>query len=107
VFAAVALVLLLVLPSPWDIVGFGVGLACFGGEVVFWNRRVRGHRVAVGAQGLIGEVGTVLAACRPIGQVRVMGETWAAQCDAGADPGDAVEIVGRRGLTLMIERSRH
>jgi membrane-bound ClpP family serine protease len=104
VFLLVAVVLLLVLPSPWDVVGFGVGLACFGGEVVFWQRRVRGNRIAVGAQTLIGEVGTVVSSCRPSGQVRVLGETWAARCDAGADIGDAVEVVGRHKLTLVVER---
>jgi membrane protein implicated in regulation of membrane protease activity len=106
VFFVVALVLLLVLPSPWNIVGFGLGLACFAGEVAYWHRRVRGHRIAVGAQTLIGEVGTVVTSCRPSGQVRVSGEIWAARCDTGADVGDAVEVVDRRKLTLVVERAR-
>ena len=102
VFVLVALVLLFVLPSPWNVVGFAGGLACFAGEVVYWHRTVRGRRAAVGAQMLIGEVGAVVSSCRPTGQVRLQGEIWAARCDAGADPGDAVEVVGRRGLTLVV-----
>jgi membrane protein implicated in regulation of membrane protease activity len=103
-FLLVALVLLLVLPSPWGFVGFGVGLVCFAGEVYYWQRRVRGRRAVVGAHTLIGEVGTVVSPCRPSGQVRVSGEIWAAQCELGADRGDQVTVVERRKLTLIVER---
>ena len=105
-FVIVALVALLVLPSPWNFVGFAAGLVCFLGELAYWHRRVRGHRIAVGADTLIGEVGTVVSACRPDGQVRISGEIWAAQCDFGADPGEAVAVVGRRKLTLLVEPAR-
>ena len=103
-FLLVALALLLVLPSPWGLVGFGLGLACFGGEVFYWHRRVRGHSPSVGVDMLIGESGTVVSTCRPTGQVRVSGEIWAAQCELGADRGDTVAVVGRRRLTLLVER---
>jgi membrane protein implicated in regulation of membrane protease activity len=103
-FLLVALVLLLVLPSPWGFVGFGLALVCFAGEVSYWQRKVRGRRSVVGAQTLIGEVGTVVSPCRPSGQVRVSGEIWAAQCELGADRGDTVTIVERRKLTLIVER---
>lgn len=102
-FVLIAFALLFVLPSPWNVVGFLGGLVCFIGEVLFWNRTVRGRRAAVGAHTMIGEVGTVVTACRPTGQVRLAGETWAAQCDGGADPGDAVRVVARRGLMLVVE----
>jgi membrane protein implicated in regulation of membrane protease activity len=104
VFLVVAIALLLVLPWPGRIVGFAIGLVCFGGEVLFWQRRVRGRRAAVGPQTLVGELGTVVSACRPAGQVRVQGETWGARCDEGADVGDTVEVVGRQRLTLVVER---
>jgi membrane protein implicated in regulation of membrane protease activity len=103
VFFLVALALLLVLPSPWNLVGFGLGLTCFAGEVAYWHRKVRGRRAAVGAQTLIGTGGTVVSACRPDGQVRVSGEIWAARCDAGAGVGDEIRVVGRRKLTLVVE----
>jgi membrane protein implicated in regulation of membrane protease activity len=106
VFLVVAIVLLLVLPWPASIVGFAIGLVCFGGEVLFWQRRVRSHRAAVGPQTLVGERGTVVSACRPAGQVRVNGELWGATCADGADVGQAVEVVAVRRLTLVVEPVR-
>jgi membrane-bound ClpP family serine protease len=73
VFFFVALLLLLLLPSPWNVVGFVAGLVAFGGEVVFWNRRVRGKKVATGADTFIGESAVVVSSCRPDGQVRLRG----------------------------------
>jgi membrane-bound serine protease (ClpP class) len=105
-FLLVALVLLLVLPWPWSLVGFLIALVLFCGELFFWNRRVRGRRSEVGAQTLIGRQAVVVSACRPRGQVRVQGEIWTARCDAGSDPGDAVEVVGRDGLTLVVQHTR-
>lgn len=104
-FLGVALVLLLVLPSPWSYVGFGIGLVLFAGEVVFWNRTVRHRRAQTGAETLIGQTATVVTACRPDGQVRLRGEIWEAHCDEGADPGDAVLVAGHDGLRLVVERS--
>jgi membrane protein implicated in regulation of membrane protease activity len=103
VFVVVALVLLLVLPAPWNVVGFAAGIVCFLGEIGFWHRKVRDRRAVVGAQTMIGQQGTVVWACRPEGQVRISGEIWAARCDEGADPGAAVRVVDRRGLTLVVE----
>ena len=42
-------------------------------------------------------------ACRPLGEVSVRGEIWQARCEAGADAGDIVRIVGLDGLTLVVE----
>jgi membrane protein implicated in regulation of membrane protease activity len=104
-FLIVALVLLLVLPSPWDFFGFVLALVCFCGEIAFWHRRVRGRRAVVGAQNLIGEVGVVVSPCRPTGQVRLSGEIWKARCNEGADRGETVKVVDRRGLTLVVEKA--
>jgi membrane-bound serine protease (ClpP class) len=103
VFILVGLVLLLLLPSPWNIVAF---VACFLfsiGEVLFWNRTVRRRRAETGADTLIGKRGLVVSECRPGGQVRVDGEIWDARCDAGADRGEAVLVTGRSGLSLDVE----
>jgi membrane protein implicated in regulation of membrane protease activity len=35
--------------------------------------------------------------------VRVAGEIWQAQCEAGADVGEAVVVREVRGLTLVVE----
>jgi membrane-bound serine protease (ClpP class) len=103
VFLILAIVLLLFLPSPWNLVAFLVSLVLFLGELGFWNRTVRGKRKVVGADTLIGSQATVTATCRPTGQVRVSGEIWEARCAAGADPGDTVRVVGREGLALLVE----
>lgn len=104
-FFFVALLLLLVLPSPWNVIGFLAGLVAFGGEVVFWNRRVRGKKVTTGADTVIGESAVVVSPCRPEGQVRIRGEVWNARCAEGADAGDDVVVTARDGLTLLVERA--
>jgi membrane protein implicated in regulation of membrane protease activity len=102
-FLLLAIVLLVFLPSPWDLFGFTACLVLFVGELFFWNRTMRGRRKVVGAQTLIGEEARVISPCRPTGQVQIGGELWAAQCEAGADAGETVRVVGRRGLTLLVE----
>ena len=105
-FFIVALVLLFLVPSPWNLVGFIGGLIVFVGEVLFWNRKVRSGRGTVGAQTLIGKEATVVSACRPGGQVRIAGEIWAARCSAGADTGETVTVVGLDALTVLVEPAR-
>jgi membrane protein implicated in regulation of membrane protease activity len=104
VFFLVAILVLLVLSSPWDFIGFVVCLVLGFGELFLWNRTVRKKRVAAGAETLIGSKAKVLAPCRPDGQVQIGGEIWEARCAAGADAGETVRIVGRRGLALVVER---
>jgi membrane protein implicated in regulation of membrane protease activity len=51
--------------------------------------------------------GVVVVACRPEGQVRVLGELWRARCEEGADPGD--EVVVERlepELLLVVSKTR-
>lgn len=104
-FFLLAVGLLVVLPSPWRFVGFLICLVLFAGEIVFWNRKVRGRRVEVGAETLIGRTGTVVTACRPDGQVRLKGEIWEARCDEGADRGDEVVVTAQDGLRLLVTRT--
>jgi len=99
----VALVLLLVLPDPWDVYGallFGLlGLV----ELYLWNRTVRRRRKEVGVHRLVGQIGKVRVTCRPVGQVFVSGELWRAQCGEGADAGESVRITAVNDLTLDVE----
>jgi membrane-bound serine protease (ClpP class) len=104
VFFILAIVLLVFLDSPWNVVGAAAALVLFGGEVAFWNRTVKGRRVGVGAETLIGSEAKVVVACQPDGQVHTHGEIWAARCAAGAERGETVRVVGRNGLTLVVER---
>lgn len=103
-FLILAFVLLFFLPSPWNVVGLAISVALFFPELFAWNRTVRGRSHVVGAQTLIGTEAIVLEPCRPKGQVRVGGEIWEARCEAGADRGDTVRIVGRQELVLLVER---
>jgi membrane protein implicated in regulation of membrane protease activity len=104
VFLLVGIVLLLVLPSQWNVALFAACLALFLGELAFWNRRVRDRRAQTGAETLIGRTATVVSACRPDGQVRLAGEIWEASCQEGADPGDTVVVTARQDLKLVVAR---
>jgi membrane protein implicated in regulation of membrane protease activity len=103
VLIVLAIVLLLVLPAPLDVIVFA-GLLVLGVlEVTYWWRTVRGRRVETGAEALIGSRAKVLATCRPDGEVWVDGARWSAHCEAGADTDAAVTVVGRDGLLLIVE----
>jgi membrane-bound serine protease (ClpP class) len=97
------LLALLVLPEPWGLALVGLIAVVEVAETVFWLRLSRRWRVRAGAETLIGAPAEVVAACRPLGQVRVAGELWRARCEGGAAPGETVRIVGRDGLTLLVE----
>lgn len=102
----VAVVLLLVLPGPWDVISFVVVTLLWFAELYGWSRTVRKQRRVVGAETLIGQEAIVSEACRPVGQVRISGETWEARCEAGASAGDRVRVIGRDKLTLIVEPAR-
>ena len=99
----IALVLaIFVLPSPWgivavvgaivlDLVEVGVGL--------WWNRR---RKAAVGVELLIGLTGLAVGELRRVGQVKVNGEIWSANCEDGCDAGTAVVVRAIDGLTLSV-----
>lgn len=72
------------------------------GVFVWYSKR---RRAETGAEALPGRRGTVVEACRPIGQIRVDGELWRARCEQGADPGErvVVEALGPE-LTLIVTR---
>jgi membrane-bound serine protease (ClpP class) len=97
------LLAIFVLPSPWGIVAVVVGgLIDVAESVAFlwWSRR---RRAVTGAEALVGATAVVVTPCRPLGQVRVAGELWAARSAAGADPGDEVVVRGLDGLTLLVD----
>jgi membrane protein implicated in regulation of membrane protease activity len=100
-----AIVLLLVLPDPWDVIGLAAGLVLGGSEVFFWWRTVRGRRVQTGAEALIGATARVTAACRPDGEVWLEGARWRARCADGADADEIVTVTGREELLLIVARS--
>jgi membrane-bound serine protease (ClpP class) len=102
VLIIVALVLLFVLPDPWNVIVAAVCAVLGLGELYLWNRTVRNRRKVVGAQTLVGQRGEVREPCRPLGQVFVAGELWRARCDEGADVGTSVRVTAVDGLTLVV-----
>jgi membrane protein implicated in regulation of membrane protease activity len=102
-FAAAVLLALFVVPKPWGLVLVVVAAVVEVGESFFWVRLSRRRRIQVGAETLIGARAEVVSDCRPLGQVRVQGELWRAQCRRGAAAGETVRIIDREGLTLLVE----
>jgi membrane-bound serine protease (ClpP class) len=99
----VAIALLLLLSSPWNVVAFLVLLPLWVLELFGWNRTTKRNKKAVGAETLIGREAVVSLPCRPVGQVRLDGEIWEARCEAGAGTGERVRVTGRDRLTLVVE----
>jgi membrane protein implicated in regulation of membrane protease activity len=94
-----------VLDEPWDVLVVVGALVLEVGEIGFWFWYSKRRRVQVGAETLIGRPAVVITTCRPLGQVRVGGEIWAARCTTGADVGTEVRVEGRDDLTLVVEPS--
>jgi membrane-bound ClpP family serine protease len=79
-----------------------VGITIELGEAAFWIRISRRLRPRVGAEALVDAEGIALSDCRPLGRVRVRGESWRALCGEGVDKGEAVVVLAVSGLTLEV-----
>jgi membrane protein implicated in regulation of membrane protease activity len=102
-FVIAVILAVFVVPAPWGLVLVGVAAVVEIGETFFWVWLSKRRRIQMGAETLIGARALVVSPCRPDGQVRLRGELWGARCEAGADRGDAVRVVERDGLTLLVE----
>jgi membrane-bound serine protease (ClpP class) len=102
-FFGAILLAIFVVPAPWGLVLVAVAAVAEVGETFFWLRYSQRRRIQMGAETLIGARADVLSTCDPIGQVRIDGEIWRAQCREGAAVGQRVRVVGRDGLTLLVE----
>jgi membrane-bound serine protease (ClpP class) len=89
--------------SRWLI--FGSALATAGIIVgiggAAWSARKR--KPATGSEQLIGTRGEVVSWSDLRGSVRVVGEIWSAQSNRPLQVNDIVRVVGREGLTLIVE----
>jgi membrane protein implicated in regulation of membrane protease activity len=97
------LLAVLVLEEPWTWIVVLAGATFEVGEAtlfIWWSKR---RKAVVGVEALIGQRALVAAECRPVGQVRLVGELWQARCDPGADVGDEVIVRALDGLTLVVE----
>ena len=101
-FLLVALVVLIFLPSPWNLVAALVSGVLFALEVAYWYRRVRSEPVQTGAENLVGSVGEVVEPLMPVGQIRVLGELWQARAETELPRGSRVRVLAVRGLTLDV-----
>ena len=103
VFFLLALLLLIFLPWPWNLVGAlvsgGLGVA----EVGYWHRRMRANKVQTGVENLVGAVGKVAQPLVPVGQIRVHGELWEARSTGTVLSGTSVRVVAVNGLLLDVE----
>src|SRR4026208_743691 len=68
-----AFLLLFLLPTPWNLVGFLVVIPLWILELLAWNRSMKNRRKAVGAETLIGREAAVMTAGPPRGQGRIGG----------------------------------
>jgi membrane-bound serine protease (ClpP class) len=102
-FVGAVLLAIFVIPKPWGLILVIVAAVVEVGESFFWVHLSRRRRIQMGAETLIGAKAQVVSECRPLGQVRIHGELWRAHCGRGAAPGETVRVVGREGLTLLVE----
>src|SRR5207248_9521697 len=93
-------------PWPWNLVAVRGGAAVEAGELPWGLSLARRWKPKTGAEAMIGEEARVVAACRPLGEVRVQGELWQARCDEGADAGETVRIESIEGLVLVVRPAR-
>ncbi|OAP36327.1 nodulation protein NfeD [Sinorhizobium glycinis] len=89
----------------WPVLG-GVAIASFAFSLIvarlaFVSRR---HKVATGAEQMIGIFGKVDTWAGAAGYVIAHGERWSAVSSEPLGPGDDIMVVGRDGLTLEVER---
>jgi membrane-bound serine protease (ClpP class) len=66
---------------------------------------MRAHRrpPVTGAEEMIGSRGSVVEWHDQRGAVRVHGEVWSARAERALQTGDAVRVVNRDGMTLIVE----
>lgn len=76
--------------------------AVFFGFIVTMALRAQHQKTTTGAEGLIGQIGTVRTPLTPEGSVLVGGELWSAHCEEGAELGDQVRVLAVKGLMLFV-----
>jgi membrane-bound serine protease (ClpP class) len=103
VFLLLALLLLLLIPEPWNVAATFAALALFSLEVFYFYRRMRGVKVVTGAENLVGAVGKSVEPLDTEGHIRVQGELWQARAREAVPAGTKVRVVAIDNLTLEVE----
>lgn len=65
------------------------------------------RRPTTGKEGLVAATGVVLTSQGTRGKVMVRGEHWDAEFTENLKPGDEVRVSALKGLTLLVESSKH
>ena len=102
VLGAIALAIFVV-PQPWGIAVIAGAIGIEVLETLVWMRVLNRLPKRAGPETLIGAGGRIVEPCRPVGTVRVNGETWRARCEVGADRDAPIRVRARDGLTLIVE----
>jgi membrane-bound serine protease (ClpP class) len=98
-FEDAAVSLKLMMPTIVLIGGFFVGIAYVAFKA--FRRAPKG-----GMEGLMGETGVVEEKIDPVGLVFAHGERWKASSDEVAEEGETVEIIGSKGLELVVRKQK-
>jgi membrane-bound serine protease (ClpP class) len=86
-------------------VGIFIGLIFF--TIMIFALRAQHGRIQVGAESLIGKIGTARTFDHNAGQVQLESELWSAEKSPDSEAirkGDAVEVVEVRGLRLIVKK---
>lgn len=102
-FLLLALLLVIFVPSPWNVIGAVVTGAVGLVEVAYWHRRMRREKVQTGVENLVGATGEAAERLAPSGHVRVLGELWEASSSSEVPPGARVRVVAVNDLILEVE----
>jgi membrane-bound serine protease (ClpP class) len=82
-----------------------VAISSFFAIVVYKAAQARRSRIKAGSEALLGKFALASTKLSPNGIVKYEGQTWRAETTGGEiEDGEWVEIVGRRGLTLIVSR---
>ncbi len=79
-------------------------IAAFFIFAIWLALRAQGRKVATGAEGMVGEVGTASTDISESGTVYIHGEYWNAQSEKPITKGDRIRVVGVDGLVLKVEK---
>ena len=85
------------------IIGMAATTALLIFGVIAAAMEARRRAPVTGAEQIIGSIGQVIAWQDATGQIRVLGEVWNARAARPMQTGDTVRVVGRDGLTLIVD----
>ena len=67
--------------------------------------KVQRKRPTTGVEGLIGEIGRTVTKLSPVGEIRIHGEFWNAEClDGEIEEGCEVQVVNVENLLLKVKK---